>query len=93
MNLKITIKNQQISLFLTKAQKNEIVAKHNWRDKKDLSTRLLAEIDRLLKKYDLKPTDLKKVEYFCNMEESYSTYRIGKSVSDCLNYCLENSND
>ena len=63
--LNITITGNTASLFL-KGDTGKVVAELKWKDRKNLSEKLLVKIDLLLKKEKLSLDDISKVDFFCD---------------------------
>jgi len=76
IELKIEIKGSTVNLFLTKRikRKREIIDALEWKDRKNLSEKLLRKIDLLLKKNNLDINNISKTVFYCD-----SPYFLGKT--------------
>lgn len=89
MLLSISINpNSEVEIILKKGEK--FLDKKKWRDKQNLSSELISQIDQLLLRNGFSILDLKKVEPKIEIEESYSTYRIGMTVAKTINFYCKN---
>lgn len=84
MKIEIDIKNSQITLFLK--SKKEILDEFSFPEARDLSQKLLPNIDRLLKKNRINLGEVEKMELKSDIGEPYMTYRIAKAVTKAFNW-------
>jgi hypothetical protein len=84
MKMEIIIKNDNISLFLRKG--DLLIAKSGWKEQRDLSNRLLVEIDNLLGKKGLKPGDIESAKVLSDISDNFTTIRIAKTVAEAFNF-------
>jgi hypothetical protein len=87
MNIEIKIEKNTVSIFLQ--NKNNIVDQVVFLEKRNLAEKLLPSIDKLLKKNKLRPKDVKRMELEADMDDSYTTFRIAKSVVDSFNWAVK----
>ncbi len=83
MDIVIQYPNVSISL----REKNRKIDFMKWKDKNDMSVKLLAAIDILLKKNRLGIVDLTKVNVVSDCQ-SYTSTRIAKAVAKTVSCCL-----
>ncbi len=83
MGITIKIDDNKITLILKK--EDSIIDEFSWEEKRDLSQRLLVEIDNLLRKNNLTPADVDKVEVKTGIDEKFTTVRIAKIVAKTFN--------
>ena len=86
MKLEINLKKQKITILLKDGKKT--VDKLLWNDENNLSEKLLAEIDRLLKKNKVKKEDV-KMKFNTDNPSGFTTMRIGKAVANAWNYGMK----
>ena len=84
MNLKINIENNRINIFLR--DKDKILDRIAFPEERNLSEKLLPSIDKLLKKNKLEPRQIEKMELKADMDDSFTTFRIAKSMADSFNW-------
>jgi tRNA A37 threonylcarbamoyladenosine modification protein TsaB len=85
-NLIIKVEHPKIYLILKNGEK-EVIDEVFWEDKNNLSTKLLAAIDKLLLKNKIKVTQLEKVEVETD-QARYTSSRIAQAVAKTVSYCL-----
>ena len=83
MNLIIQIKDKKIGLVLKEDE--QFADEFFWEEERNLSQRLLVEIDNLLQRNDLKPKDLSEVKVKTNIDDKFTTVRIAKVVANTFN--------
>ncbi|MBD3238318.1 MAG: hypothetical protein GF332_01600 [Candidatus Moranbacteria bacterium] len=84
MDLIIKIKNSEVVLELL--NKGKLEARSVWKDKRDLSTRLLKEIAALLTKQKVDIKAIKKFKLRSDIDQNYSSQKIAQAVVASLNY-------
>ncbi|MEK7598358.1 MAG: hypothetical protein AAB487_01330 [Patescibacteria group bacterium] len=84
MNIKIKIEKNIISIFLK--SNNDILDKVVFPEERNLAEKLLPSIDKLLKKSKLGTKDIDRMQLEADMDDSYTTYRIAKSIADSFNW-------
>lgn len=84
MELLIKIWNSEVTIFLIKNKK--ILDSFAFELDRDMSERLLPEIDKLLKKNKLESKDIKKARFKTNIKNSYTTVRIAQVVVNVFNW-------
>lgn len=87
MNIEIKIESNQVSIFLKK--KNGILDEVIFPEERNLAEKLLPSIDKLLRKNKLEPKDIKVMKLKADMDDSYTTFRIAKSVTDSFNWAVK----
>ncbi len=87
MNLNIKVQGKEIELELKDGKR--VLDKIKWKDENDLSLSLLKNLDKLLKKNNLRIMDFKKSDVKI-INAGFSTERILTTVSRTVNYCLTN---
>jgi tRNA A37 threonylcarbamoyladenosine modification protein TsaB len=87
MKIEIEIENNQITIFLK--SKREILDELSFPEARDLSQKLLPNIDRLLKKNGISPGKIEKIELKSDIGEPYTTYRIAKAVAKTFNWSVK----
>lgn len=87
MNIQIKIKDNIISILLM--DKNRILDKIVFKEKRNLSEKLLPSIDRLLKKNKMQAKDIETMETIADVDDSYTTHRIAKTVSKTFNWAVK----
>jgi hypothetical protein len=85
MNLLIQVQDREIVLKLKEG--NKTVDKLAWQDENNLSLSFLKNLDKLLRKNNLRIMDLEKSELKI-INSGLSTERILSAVSKTVNYCL-----
>ena len=70
----------------------KIIDSFDFAEERQLSERLLPSIDDLLKKNKLAVADIEEMTLISNVDESFTTYRIAKSVVDAFNWANKNKN-
>jgi len=83
MNLVIDIHNKtvRISLFEKEEEKDFF----EFPEENNLSDKLLPEIGKLLQKNKLLSQDIEKAELQTDLTDSFTTYRIAKTIVDTFN--------
>ncbi len=84
MEIIIKVKKDEIKLLLQEEQK--IIDKFSWREDKNLSQKLLVEIDNLLQKNNLTSVDIAKMKVGTDIDDKFTTVRIAKVVAETFNY-------
>lgn len=84
MNIEIKIDDNEIRIILKKG--DNIADEVFWKEDRNLSQRLLAEIDNLLKKNNLNPYDIKKMKVETEIPDKFTTVRIAKTVAKTFNF-------
>jgi len=84
MKIIIKIEDRKVELILE--NNNKIVDKFSWREERNLSQKLLVEIDNLLKKNKLKSLDIKNMQVKTDISERFTTVRIAKIVAKTFNF-------
>lgn len=84
MKLKIKIKNKAVIISILR--KNKVVDKLTFPEDYNLSEILLPNIDELLKKNRLKPEDVEKAVLMTGLTESFTAFRIARSVVNAFNW-------
>lgn len=84
MNIYIILEDTKVSLVLKKGKK--IADEVFWKEDRNLSQRLLIEIDNLLKKNNLNPQDIKKMKVETEIPDKFTTVRIAKMVAKTFNF-------
>ena len=86
MNIQIKIKDNIISILLM--DKNRILDKIVFKEKRNLSEKLLPSVDRLLKKNKIRARDIETMKTEADINDSYTTYRIAETVSKTFNWAV-----
>ena len=55
-------------------------------EERSLSKKLLPEIDKIIKKNNLTPEDIKKIKVNSDQSDSFTTTRIAKSAANAWNF-------
>lgn len=84
MNIVLEIKENEIKLLLK--DKKRIVDEISWKERLDLSEKLLAVIDELLAKNNLKPSNIDKMLVKSDISDNLTTVRIAKIVAETFNF-------
>jgi len=87
MNIQIKIENKTIHIFLK--NKERILDVVIFKEKHDLSEKLLPAINRLLKKNNLAVKDIKNMDILADINDSFTTYRIAKTTADSFNWAIK----
>ena len=82
--LKIKIVENKISLFLIDDKKNNI-AKSEWEDDKDLSEKILAKIDLLLKRKKISLNNISKFDFTSSGKCGFTAKQVGEITVKVLN--------
>lgn len=87
MNIEIRIEKNIVAIQLKnkKALLDHVV----FPEERNLAEKLLPSIDKLLKKNKLEAKDIKVMELKADMDDSYTTFRIAKSVVDSFNWAVK----
>ncbi len=83
MKITIKIENKKIALVL-KSEK-DVIDKFSWEEDRNLSQRLLVEIDNLLQKNKLTAKDVEKVKVETDIDDKFTSIRIAKIVAKTFN--------
>jgi len=86
MEIKITIQNPQVKIRLIGGRK--ILGRLSFKEEKNISEKLLAGIDKILRQKKLKPVDIKEITLDTDLGESFTTYRIAKTVEQVFNWAV-----
>ncbi|EKE21888.1 MAG: hypothetical protein ACD_7C00096G0005 [uncultured bacterium] len=84
MHIILEIKEDRINLLLK--DKNKIVDEISWKERLDLSEKLLFVIDKLLVKNNLKSSDMSKMIVKSVISDNLTTVRIAKIVAKTFNF-------
>jgi FAD synthetase len=84
MTIEILINKGVVALLLRKKQKT--MDSLIFSEERRLSERLLPEIDKLIKKNKLAPTDIAKITVKSDLGPNFTTYRIAKTVAESWNW-------
>ena len=84
MEIIIKIENKIVSLILQ--DKRKIIDEGSFEGEYQLSEKLLPEIDKLLKRNNLKLEDIKKIKSEVDGEKSITSYRIAKTAEKIFNW-------
>ena len=84
MEILIRIKNKVVSLILK--DKRKVVDETGFEGEYQLSEKLLPEIDKLIKRNNLKLEDIKKIKSEVDDEKSATTCRIAKTAEKIFNW-------
>lgn len=84
MKILIKIENKSAELILTDKQKE--VDKFVFPEERQLSERLLPEIDKLLKKNHVKPAQIEKMTVETDLGDNFTTTRIAKATANAWNW-------
>jgi len=87
MNIEIKIEKNIVAIQL-KSNK-AILDRMVFPEERNLAEKLLPSIDKLLRKNKLEPKDIKVMELKADMDDSYTTFRIAKSVVDSFNWAVK----
>lgn len=85
MSTKIVIKIEDKEIVLILKNKHEIIDEFFWEEDRNLSQRLLVEIDSLLQKNNLTPKDISRVKVDTRIDDKFTTVRIAKVVAKTFN--------
>lgn len=88
MDIEIGLKDNKVSIIIT--QKGNIISQKNFENGPDLSQKLLAEIDALLKESRLKKSPASKIKTSIETSEFLTSSRIIKAVSQSFNFAQKN---
>lgn len=84
MNIVLEIKENEINLLLK--DKKKVVDEISWKERLDLSEKLLVVIDELLVKNNLKTKDIDKMIVKSDISDNLTTVRIAKIVAETFNF-------
>ncbi|OGI17597.1 MAG: hypothetical protein A3J63_03930 [Candidatus Moranbacteria bacterium RIFCSPHIGHO2_02_FULL_40_12b] len=84
MEILIKIENKIVRLILQ--DKRKVVDETSFEGEYQLSEKLLPEIDKLLKRNNFKPEDIKRIKSEVDAEKSITTYRIAKTAEKIFNW-------
>lgn len=84
MKIRIEIEKGMIGILLV--DKKNVLDWITFPEERNLSEKLLPAIDGLLKKTRLSVQDIEKMELKSDLDESWTTYRIAKSVIEAFNW-------
>jgi len=87
MNLKIILKNSSITIELRNNQK--IIDSINLENANNLSDMLLASIDLIIKRNNLRKNQVKRISVKSDIPDSYTSHRIAKSLEKSFNFALK----
>ena len=91
MNVDIIIEKNIVHILLK--SKSKILNKIAFPEARDLSRKLLPNIDKLLKKNKIEPEEIERMELKSDTSETYTTYRIAKAVTAAFNWSAEKRKD
>jgi len=84
MNLIIKIENRKVKIILS--DKNNLLDEISFDEEYNLSERLLPSVDEILQRNNLKPENIAEYKVDADIDDSFTTYRIAKSVTDSFNW-------
>ncbi len=84
MNIILEIKENEISLLLK--DKKRVVDEISWKERLDLSEKLLVIVDKLLSKNKIKTQDIDKMVVKSDISDNLTTVRIAKTVAETFNF-------
>jgi hypothetical protein len=84
MKIRIEIKQGMIGILLV--DKSKILDRISFPEERNLSEKLLPIVDEFLKKNRLSVQDIERMELKSDLDESWTTYRIAKSVTEAFNW-------
>ncbi|KKP68858.1 MAG: hypothetical protein UR66_C0003G0123 [Candidatus Moranbacteria bacterium GW2011_GWE1_35_17] len=84
MHIILEIKEDKVSLLLK--DKKKIVDEISWKERLDLSEKLLFVIDKLLVKNNLKSSDMSKMIVKYDISDNLTTVRISEMVAKTFNF-------
>lgn len=84
MNIVLEIKENEINLLLK--DKKKVIDEIGWKERLDLSEKLLVVIDELLVKNNLKTKDIDKMVVKSDISDNFTTVRIAKTVAETFNF-------
>ena len=84
MLMKIIIKYPGVTLVLIDEKE---IDRMEWKDRNDMSKKLLSAIDTLAKRNKIEIADLEKIQVDSD-QQSYTSTRIAKAVAKTVGYCL-----
>jgi len=87
MVLKLHLKKEKNILYLMDGKR--IVGQSVWKEENNMSQKLLAEIDKIIKKNKLKLNCVKKMEIKSDIPAGFTTTRIAKIVAKTFNYAIK----
>ena len=87
MEIKIIIKNQEVSIRLLKNK--TILDRLNFEEARNISEKLLPAIDKILRKNKLTAKEIKKFTLDTDLGESFTTYRIAKTLEKTFNWAVK----
>lgn len=84
MNIEINIDDEKIRLILENG--DELVDGISWEERNNLSQKLLLEIDNLIKRNRLTPSDISEMSVETSISEKFTTVQIAKVVAKTFNF-------
>lgn len=84
MNIIIEIKENEINLILK--DKKKVIDEIIWKERLDLSEKLLVAIDKLLANNNLETKDVSKMIVKSDISDNLTTVRIAKTVAEAFNF-------
>jgi pantothenate kinase type III len=87
MKLEIDILNSTVKLSIKK--NGVVISQLRWEEENNLSEKLLAKIDELLKANSFKSVDIKSISVKADVPVGYTTERIARSVAKAFNYAIK----
>ena len=84
MKIRIEIKGGMIGVVLV--DKNQVLDRINFPEERNLSEKLLPGIDDLLEKNRFSSRDIERMELESDLDDSWTTHRIAKSVTEAFNW-------
>lgn len=91
MKILINLKKGEVEVVLKDGDAE--IDKINFPEDRNLSEKLLASIDNILKKNRLNSDKIEKVELISDIEENYTSYRIAKAVENAFNWSISQRNN
>ncbi len=88
MDIEIGLKDNKVSIIITR--KGNIISQKNFENGPDLSQKLLAEIDALLKESSFKKGVISKIKTSIETSEFLTSSRIIKAVAQSFNFAQKN---
>jgi tRNA A37 threonylcarbamoyladenosine modification protein TsaB len=84
--LSVKIKDKKVTLFLK--EEGKIFDRRFFAEDYNLSEKLLPEIDKILRKNNINPEDVEKLEVRTDTPESFTTSRIAKAAGKAWNFAV-----
>ena len=87
----INISTSKTTAKITLKDKDKIIEVFEWQNDYNLSRLLLLNLDNLLKKHNLKLSDIEKFEFQNEEDTGFTTSRIAETTVNILNLANKNS--